>query len=1801
MPATISTSRSSRALETGAAKLWMLLVGVNQYEDEALPSLRYSAVDCQGLSEALETATQAFPNKTAHIHHDFAESPNLATVRTSLQQITAAAKPQDTVLFYFSGHGILDADRQQAVLCLADTWKAQLAQTGLALEELLQALGNCSAHQQIVWLDACHSGGMTLKGARGQTEPVLLNPNMDLVQRLRQRAAQSQGFYALLSCDQAQRSWEFPELGHGVFTYFLMRGLRGEAVDSQGFIEADGLYKYVYHQTLQYIDKTNQQIRLINQQKSGRGETQLQSEYPIQTPKRIVEGIGELILGVRSLSETVAPRQALIIDGLAHHQTTLALSKILKGAGGFELDYFPRSGKAWSEVRTVIQSCLNPQQEEHLQPEETAEAIGLGHSDSAHPDLAHPELAEPVAKGTRDDASAFSIATSASFRPTSLQSVAESTTFLLYIRGRIEETSEGDAWLILGDGIRLNLAWLRQVLRQSSQVQQIIVLDCPGSNSLARWVEDLQTGSEQGQCLIAAAAPLSQPERFTEAILETLTKTEDQAGLTVAAWITQLQRALAGTSIAPHIWLSGVQGVIDVLPDRGAKGIEGEGLDLGLCPYMGLQAFSEENAQYFYGREALTEQLLRALNQQPVLAIVGASGSGKSSVAQAGLIAQLRQGKQIPGSQQWWIGNLRPGVQPIENLARRLVDPGSEKEKAYQKLQIEGLLYQGVEGFVQWLRTRPEPVVLLVIDQFEELFTLTALPDRQNFLDLLLGALTYAGDRFKLVLTLRADFIIPALEIPGLAKILQHSVLVPPYLTEDNYRQVMLKPAEQVGLQIEPGLVEVLLSDLNHSAGDLPLLEFVLEQLWQRRQNGQLTLQAYQQIGGLKGALERQAQAVYDSLDPDAQACAQWIFLTLTQLGEGTEDTRRRILKSDLAIAKYPLPLVERTLQALTIAKLIVISSEGKVGVGQSRGERSAEEGKDSLHAAHQDITIEVVHEILIRHWSTLRWWLEENRARLRLQRQLEQAATLWQQHKRQPDFLLRGARLAEVEGLYVNYTDELSSLTQQFIEACLADRDRAAQQIRKRLRQTQRVAVLIGALGLAALGLGGLAYRQKLLAQVEAINALDASSDALLWSNQQLEAVLTGVKAEQQVAQMRGSDQWLIGSEVWRETQLRAASTLQQAIYHTQEFDRLQGHHQQVNAISFNAKGDLLASGSDDGTVILWHENGSIAATLPNPKQPPNQAPNSAQANRITSIIFSPDGQTIATANSDRSIRLWRINGDTNGNALDIRLVKILNGHRDWVTSLSFSPDGNTIASASRDRTVKLWSLDGSLIKTLAGHKGWVNQVRFSPDGKTLASAGEDNQIRLWRSDGVLVRILSGKNRKPTDRITSLAFSPDRQHLISAGDTILRWNLATGTAQPLGQTEAIGDSVKINSVSVSPDGKIATAGSDGKINLWQPNGTLQQSFVGHRAAIQEISFSPTGDRLASASADKTVRLWTMSPDGIANAKGSIYSARFSPVPLSSSPDANSRFFATAGWDGAIALWKQTADRRTLVRVLKGHDSTIAAIAYSPDGATLASASADKSIKLWRVSEGKAIATLNGHSDGVTSLAFSPDGERVASGSNDKSVKLWSTVSGKLLATLSGHNDGVTSVAFSPKDNLLASGSYDRSVILWNSDGTLLRTLDQQGSAVAAVRFSPDGQFLAVGSWDNTIRLWQIGNPIASVNTPLRVFTGHQGGVVGLDFSADGRVLASSSADGTVKLWNLDTGTLIHTLFGQNARVNSVQFSPDQQALISADDNGAVMIWNLNQSELLNQGCDRLRNYLATNSNVQEGDRDLCN
>ncbi|GAB4531313.1 MAG: caspase family protein [Pleurocapsa sp.] len=1378
-------------------------------------------------------------------------------------------------------------------------------------------------------------------------------------------------------------------------------------------------------------------------------------------------------------------------------------------------------------------------------------------------------------------------------------------TALLYLRGRIETEETGESWLVLRDGVRLSRSWLRQILKNSTAVQQIVILDCPGDDSLGDWIEELKLESERGQCLIGANSLASLPKQFTEVLLETLNDADPQTGLPVAAWITQLQVALAGTGIIPQVWLSGTRGVIEVLPGKTeVLGADSGSFDIGVCPYMGLQAFKEDNAQYFYGRESLVQRLLNHIGHKSTMAVVGASGSGKSSVVQAGLLAQLRQGKQIPSSDRWWLGCFRPGDNPIEALARRLTDGGTKEQRIQQQLRIEGLLYQGVEGFVQWLRSRPEPVVLLVIDQFEELFTLTQVRDRLRFLELLLGAVKYAGDRFKLVLTVRADFIASCLEIPELAAILQQtSVLVPPYLTEEDYRSAIAKPAEQVGLQVESGLIQVLLQDLDRSAGDLPLLQFVLQQLWEKRSNGQLTLDAYKEMRGIKGALERQANSVYNSLDPKEKECAQWIFLNLTQLGEGTEDTRRRVTKSDLIVEKYPAELVERTLQTLTAAKLLVVNLDSGNNIGQSRSaETPPEDDELFLAAMQQDVTVEVIHEILIRHWSTLRWWLEENRARLRSQRQIEQAAVLWQQKNKQPDFLLQGVRLAEAEEIYVKYSDELTDLANEFVAVCLDAREAAQREAKRRLRKAQLTATALGILGLAATAFGVTAYRQKLITQLENVNNLNAISEAQLLSNQQLASLTTSLKAGKQLQGINGWQKLLVGTEDLYEKKTKTAATLQQSIYGTQTLNILEGHSQKVNAVAYSPDGLIMATASDDGTIKVWNNKGELINTLKAHKgQVTNLAlevnirpqKNFVNWNIETNFDFNRTRYSLVSTGADGKALLWVINdnGENYPNAI------LLGQSTDWMTSVALSSNNKLAAFGDRNGNIYWESVNQYNQKQniSAAHNGWVNALSFSSDSQYLASGGEDGVVKIWQINQDQLQEIKTINTN-LERVSDLEFSADGKSLVVAGgETVQSWQINDSKL-----INSYSHSSSVNSVALD-DKLIATATADGKINLYQ-NGTLQQTLTGHTGEVTDLQFrsilnsrsdkSPdlTSKVLVSTGVDKTVRLWTISHNYFSTSPG-ISSVAISPQ--------DSNIFAAADRNNQIKIWQNNSQ---LLQTLPGHQETITQIKYSPDGKIIASASWDKTIKLWDVENDKLITTLTGHQNAVNTIAFSPDGKTLISGGEDKTIKLWNLETDKLITTLTGHTDSIKTVTVSPDNKLIASAGYDNKIKIWTIAGELLQTIDGHNLAVTSLQFTTplgSNHTLASASWDNSIKLWKIENE-GKTSQLLHTLIGHQDGVTTISFNSNGTILASGSGDRNIKLWDVKTGELIKTLRGHTSQINTLAFSNDDNTIISGEEQKGLFWWNLDLNNLLTQGCDRISDYLATNPHVKSGDRNIC-
>ncbi|MDZ8095458.1 MAG: AAA-like domain-containing protein, partial [Nostoc sp. DedQUE05] len=419
-----------------------------------------------------------------------------------------------------------------------------------------------------------------------------------------------------------------------------------------------------------------------------------------------------------------------------------------------------------------------------------------------------------------------------------------------------------------------------------------------------------------------------------------------------------------------------------------------------------------------------------------------------------------------------------------------------------------------------------------------------------------------------------------------------------------------------------------------------------------------------------------------------------------------------------------------------------------------------------------------------------------------------------------------------------------------------------------------------------------------------------------------------------------------------------------------------------------------------------------------------------------------------------------------------NIREQNRLEGHSDSVNSVVFSPDGKTLASASTDNTIKLWNLDtGKKIITLSGHSNWVNSVVFSPDGKTLASASFDNTIKLWNLDtGREITTLSGHSNS----VHSVVFSPDGKTLASASfdNTIKLWNLDTGREI----TTLSGHSNSVYSVVFSPNGKtLASASFDKTIKLWSLNTRKEiTTLSGHSDSVYSVVFSPDGKTLASASGDKTIKLWSLDTGKeittLSGHSDSVYSVVFSP---------DGKSLASASFDNTIKLWN--LDTRKEITTLSGHNDSVKSVVFSPNGKTLASASRDKTIKLWSLDTRKEITTLSGHNDSVKSVVFSPNGKTLASASRDKTIKLWNLDTGKEITILSGHSNWVNSVIFSPDSKTLASASAYNTITLWNLDTRKeITTLSGHKDSVNSVVFSPDGKTLASASFDNTIKLWNL-------------------------------------------------------------------------------------------------------------------------
>ncbi len=734
---------------------------------------------------------------------------------------------------------------------------------------------------------------------------------------------------------------------------------------------------------------------------------------------------------------------------------------------------------------------------------------------------------------------------------------------------------------------------------------------------------------------------------------------------------------------------------------------------IGANPYKGLLAFQETDGDRFFGREkelTILWQKLSLLHEEPertsILPIYGPSGSGKSSLARAGLIPELAR-RPLPCRDRARVAILVPGTHPLEALAAVLArvathDPtpvAKTREFATELAQPNASrTYDGLRRIVNVLpETHVSPLILLV-DQFEEIYTLCKdSVQRDRFVENLLQAAAEEAQQMLIIITLRSDFLGEIQKQPALNRLFSEQGFLVPAMGEAELRQVIAKPADLAGHPLDEATIYLLVEDTAGREGALPLLQSALSCIWKGLTQGVKPAQTLEQMGGVGGVLAGEAQEVYDSLSPIEQAIARRVFLSLVQLGEGTRDTRRRVAV-DCLISHQDDP--EQVKQLI---------------------DRFAEPGIRLItcSTSHEDVeTAEITHEALLDHWRSLNQWLDQSRNDLRFQRRLEEDTQRWEQHGRPEGSLWRAPEFDLLKQYQQRCSANLTCLQMAFFTASqTAEESRKQEEIQEHKKERQQ-RLLQGVLcGLILSAIGFASYQQQ-QAEVQRVRQLTEFSEALL-STQPLNAETNAIAEINAIAAVDLSQSPLI-----RWTQHSIADSAKQALLHTIQVAEarkvLVSQADQVVAIAFSGDGEKIASGGADHKVRLWDAN------MQQPIGKPFGKRSEWHQKAVLAVAFSPDGERLVSGSVDRTIRVW--------DAQTGKLIGKLIGHRYSVVSVAFSPDGKQIVSGSDDKTIRLWdATTGRQLMQMKGEPFQPILVGFSSDGKTVFSRSFDNVMRFW------------------------------------------------------------------------------------------------------------------------------------------------------------------------------------------------------------------------------------------------------------------------------------------------------------------------------------------------------------------------------------------------------------------------------------------------------------------------------------
>ena len=1148
--------------------------------------------------------------------------------------------------------------------------------------------------------------------------------------------------------------------------------------------------------------------------------------------------------------------------------------------------------------------------------------------------------------------------------------------------------------------------------------------------------------------------------------------------------------------------------------------------------------------------------------------MVGPSGSGKSSLVKAGLLPALRQGA-LPGSEKWFIVSMTPGSRPLDELEVSLLRVAVEKPPdLMSQLQRDGY---GLLRAAQLVLPSEDDQLLLVVDQFEELFTLTSDPAQaRHFMDLIYQAVTDPHSQMRVVLTLRADFYDRPLMEPDFSALVQKRTEVVVPLTSAELERAICGPVERLGVSLEPGLETEIIADVVHQPGSLPLLQYALTELFERRQGRLLTREAYLSIGGVLGALGRRAEEVYQALPGDGQDLSEQIFLRLISLGEGVEDTRRRVLRSELtAVSATANTDVDQVLEAYGTARLLSFDHDP-----QTRAP-----------------TVEVAHEALLREWERLRDWLEENRADIRLQRMLGAAAQDWLASNEDASFLLRGSRLAQFEEWAGETSLALTADEQRFLQASMEDHARRREQqasLERRSRNFLRA--LVGVFAVAAIIaviLTIFAFNQQGIAQDNAQqaeqNAATAQAESGARATQQAIAESEAIarsEAEQQALQERDR-----AVEAEGEAHLQAAIGLAgQAMNeldgprpevavplalealenypYTWQAQRALGmavlnhhlemkftHNDEITSTQLSEDGKRLLTSSLDDSVIIWDtESGEKLVVIPDVIDP--------------YATWSPDETKILIMAGDTEIGFWfEIRDGSSGELLHSKTLDSYWGK--FLETVSrpqpWSPDGEYFVISLEDGSTHIWNaVSGEEQLTLESHEGPAFADWSPADNLILTNGMEDGLLSMWDAlNGLAIYSLS----VPQNGIAFRSWSPDGDRFITRDfglqlvGEVRVYESNTGRELLLLKNPGVSTTF----ASFSPDAsQIITSGfQDGAARLWNAQTGELISMISGLTQAKAIAWSPDGKLAAINAADGLIRIWD-------TVNGNVRYEMLYPNDLYNliwSPQGD---IVYAGTSTHPAVWAYRLNQA--LHTIPGVPGGSGTADWSPDGQHVSISMIDGSFPVWNTETWEEEYNLDGGS-WFGGVVWSPDGSQILTYNTEGPTRVWDAATGELLVESPYPEVYLFDARWSPDGSKIIGTDWMEEGKVAIYDATTLEDLLSfyvRGWAGVA-QYSSDGERIAVTSFSGeaSIRDAETGEVL------LQLFPeDYSDQVSGVVWTGDGeKVLVFSM--GTGHLFDAQTGEDLMQYVGHTSAVFSLNWSPDEKLIYTASGDGTARVFDV--------------------------------